>query len=174
MSSYKVIDNFLEKEEWEMINHMCCGGDGFFCWYVQKSIANEEYTNPLHYYFTHTFYNHNNSQSEKIEVLRPLIDRIKSKSLIRIKANLYPRTEIVDIHDPHVDYDYKHKGAVYMVNDNDGFTTMHDGHRVESVANRIVFFDPNKLHNSSSCTNQKYRVTINFNYFWEGNIKNGC
>ncbi len=36
---------------------------------------------------------------------------------------------------------------------------------IDSVANRILFFDPSEEHSSSLCTDQKRRITINFNYF---------
>ena len=37
--------------------------------------------------------------------------------------------------------------------------------KVLPKANRAVFFRPHELHSSSVCTNQKRRITINFNYF---------
>lgn len=164
MGNYKVIDNFLYEDEWKLIHSMCCRGDGL-PYYVSNAVASDDDPNPFHYYFTHTFYNYHNTQSPHIEIVQPLIDKINPLSLIRIKTNLYPRTEIVDIHEPHKDFDFDHKAALYMVNDNDGFTTMYDGYKVESKANRMVFFDPQTPHSSSTCSNQKYRVTINFNYF---------
>jgi len=37
--------------------------------------------------------------------------------------------------------------------------------KVESVENRLLLFDPSETHNSTSCTDEKVRVNINFNYF---------
>jgi hypothetical protein len=40
-----------------------------------------------------------------------------------------------------------------------------DGTIVESIANRMVTFPANMRHTGTSCTNEKRRVVINFNYF---------
>ena len=163
-TSYKIIDNFLTQSDWEQVHSLCCDGNRL-PYYVSNIVAHEDDPNPFHYYFTHTFYNWHNSQSTALETLQPLLNAINARSWIRIKANLYPRTESIDVHDPHVDFDYDHLAAVYMVNSNNGYTTMHDGYKVHSVANRIVFFNPQTPHSSSTCSNEKYRITINFNYF---------
>ena len=39
------------------------------------------------------------------------------------------------------------------------------GQKIRSVANRMLFFDATKLHNSTTCTDEKGRFNINFNYF---------
>ena len=49
------------------------------------------------------------------------------------------------------------------MNTNDGYTEFENGHRVESVANRVVIFDSNIKHTGVSCTDEKRRVVINFN-----------
>ena len=43
--------------------------------------------------------------------------------------------------------------------------TQEDGSKIENVANRILLFDASKPHQTTTCTNDKFRVTINFNYF---------
>ena len=53
---------------------------------------------------------------------------------------------------------------IFFVNSNDGFTILDDDTMIESVENRILFFDSSKLHNSTNCTNEKVRVNINFNF----------
>ena len=39
-----------------------------------------------------------------------------------------------------------------------------NGDKVESVANRVVIFDSKLQHQAVSCTDEKVRVVINFNY----------
>ena len=85
------------------------------------------------------------------------------KKLTRIKANLNPRTLFNIKAGYH--YDYKDiMTAVYYINTNNGWTTFKKGGRVKSVANRIVVFDSNLLHSGVSCTNEKIRMVVNFNY----------
>jgi len=51
------------------------------------------------------------------------------------------------------------------MNTNNGYTKFEDGTKIESVANRMVFFSSNMKHTGTSCTDEKIRVVINFNYF---------
>ena len=77
----------------------------------------------------------------------------------------YPRTEKLEIHKPHFDYTYKHKGAIFYVNTNDGKTILDKNKQIDSVENRLLLFEPHFLHKSTSTTNAKVRININFNYF---------
>ena len=45
----------------------------------------------------------------------------------------------------------------------DGGTVI-DGEKFDSVANRILFFDPSKPHHSTSTTDVKRRLNVNINY----------
>ena len=94
----------------------------------------------------------------------PIINKIEPISLIRIKGNMYHRTETLQEHGQHIDYTFPHKGAIFSINTNNGYTKLHDGTIVDSVANRMLLFDSSLPHNSTSCTNEKTRVNINFNY----------
>ena len=84
--------------------------------------------------------------------------------MIRIKLNAYPYTSVVKEHKEHVDYDFKNMGALFSLNTCDGYTKFNDGTKVESVANRIVFFDASNYHQSSTTSNAKLRYNINFNF----------
>ena len=55
--------------------------------------------------------------------------------------------------------------AIFYVNTNNGYTKFEDETIVESVANRVVTFPANMKHTGTSCTDEKTRVIINFNYF---------
>ena len=90
--------------------------------------------------------------------------KIKCKSIMRIKGNLYLNNNIKKINKPHKDYEFKHKGCIYYINSNNG-ATYFGKKKVIPKANRAVFFDPSEEHSSSLCTDQKRRITINFNYF---------
>jgi hypothetical protein len=87
------------------------------------------------------------------------------KALIRVKGNLYPSTSKLVEHDFHIDFPFKHKGALFSVNTCDGYTKLDDGTKIESIENRLLLFDASKNHASTTCTNTHVRVNINFNYF---------
>jgi hypothetical protein len=117
--------------------------------------------------YTHTIYVDDviNTKNEVWEKIQPIKQMLKIKSLMRIKVNNYPRTSKLIHHKNHMDYPFKHKGALFYVNDCDGLTVLEDGTEIESVANRLLLFDASKPHHSTTTTNKPRRININFNYF---------
>ena len=93
-----------------------------------------------------------------------LIKEESSPALLRIKVNFYASSDRVYEHSPHVDYPFKSRGAILSLNTCDGFTRLYDGTKVDSVANRLLLFDPTNLHNSSTTTTVGGRWNININY----------
>ena len=90
---------------------------------------------------------------------------LSKKDFITIKANLYHKTEKLIFHKPHLDYDFKHKGAILYLNTCNGYTVLNGGVKIKSVENTLLLFDSSKTHNSTNCTDKKIRVNININYF---------
>ena len=54
--------------------------------------------------------------------------------------------------------------AVFYINTNNGYTEFEDGTRSESIANRMVTFPANLKHRGTTCSDEKTRIVINFNY----------
>ena len=167
----KVIDNFLDQEKFDVLQNFMLGQD--FAWFYNSTIVNRNEISDK-FGFIHGFYIHNASQSSYFEILKPILDIIKPISLWRIKANLLTRTSSIDEQTFHIDNTdledtpekLKHwRTAIFYVNTNNGYTEFEDGTKVESVANRMVTFPSNIKHRGTSCTDEKTRVVINFNYF---------
>lgn len=159
----KIVDNFLSKEDFLKIQSLLLSWD--FPWYYQSKINGYHTEKELDSYFTHVIFDTEKGHSPYYNNLFPLLKIIKPKSLIRIKCNIYPKTEKVEIHRPHVDFPFKHKGAIFYINTNNGGTILENGKKIDSIENRILFFDSNKKHSSTSTSNAKCRININFNYF---------
>lgn len=160
----EVIDDFLPKEQWAATKEVLTGGK--FHWHFTDKINSLQDNDSDQFYFSHLFYNQSALiQSEFFESIYPLLSKIDPKSLIRAKANLYiNQGKGVVEHTAHTDYEWPHLGALYSINSCDGYTRFGE-QKIESVANRIVFFDPSQPHNSTSCSNAKFRCNINLNYF---------
>ena len=94
-------------------------------------------------------------------LLKPLL---KWKTLLRLKINFYGHTDKINEHSLHTDFDFKHKGFIFYINTNNGFTKLKDGTKIKSVANRGLYFDSAVEHNSSTCTGNQPRINININY----------
>lgn len=163
----KIIDNYLPKEQFENIKNTICEDSMNFPWYYNKFLNNRDYGEiDNHFYFVHVIYNNYLKNSDFFDDLLPLVDKINPKALIRVKVNGYPKNgdKIIN-HNYHTDYDFPHNGAIFYLNTCNGKTILEDGTKIDSVANRILFFDPSKPHTSTNCTDAKMRFNINMNYF---------
>jgi hypothetical protein len=158
---HEVIDNFLSNEDFDIIQYlMTC--PQVLPWYYNSGVSHVEDGDG---YFTHLFYDKYKPNSDNFHVFSPFIEKLKIKSLIRIKGNMYMKTPKLHIHKGHKDFDYDHKAAIFYVNDCNGYTILNDKTKIESKKNRILIFDPQVIHSSTTCTDQPFRVNINFNYF---------
>ncbi len=176
--TYQVIDDFLDIDEFNELKNQIVF-NSTFPFALVEDVAQKEYDNDYNaviekelwnWYGTHLIYNDYQPRSEIYTLIGDfLLRKIQSiqeiKALIRIKVNFYPHTEIIREHSQHQDRSFSHKGAIFSLNTCDGFTRMPNGDKVDSIENRIVFFDPVEYHNSSTTTNQKGRFNINFNWF---------
>lgn len=174
--SYQVIDNFLRYRDFEQLKNSIIDNNEF-SWFMNNQVtSSEDEEETLSYqeqnwnwYFTHTFYlqiPYSTYFNQITDVFAKEFDKLDTfKTWLRIKANLYPHTEEVKEHQKHHDYPFPHKAAVFSLNTCDGFTRMPDGTKIDSVENRIIIFDGSEYHNSSTTSDCKQRVNINFNWF---------
>lgn len=158
---HKIIKNFLPEDTFKKIQTELTSS--YFPWFFNNYIASTTLDDD--FYFTHTFYNHREVNSSYYETIKPILNLLKPRALMRIKANLYYKTPTLKEHPEHMDYPFAHKGAIYYINDNDGYTVLKGKHKIKSEANSLLLFDPSEPHNSTSCTDAKARININFNYF---------
>lgn len=156
----EVIDNFFPEEVFETYQILASNNVALF---FNDSVADS--SDKDGYYFTHLFYEHYRITSDLFEpLILPILNKINAKALIRAKANFFPRTHTVVEHKPHKDYDSEHKVFLLYLNTCDGFTRLAEETVVESVANRAIIFDGDIVHNSTTCTDQKMRRTLNINF----------
>jgi hypothetical protein len=161
---YKIIDNFLDEKEFKEISLMT---STYFPWFMQERTSGQgdEERDKENLYFTHSFYTQSKWNSDFGKIVFPILNKLDIKALIRVKGNLYTRSEKLFVHNKHVDYEYKHEGALYYVNDNDGYTILDGGAKIESKKNRLLLFDPSLPHSSTTCTDSPSRINININFF---------
>ena len=158
---YKVQDNFLPKENLENVKKEFF--NNYFPWYFQEKINVNHKDDDLSYYMTHNIFINNKASGYWDLFTKNFLVFLDHKEIIRVTVNLRPRTETIQINELHVDYDYEHKAALFSLNTCDGFTSF-DDKQIDSIENRILYFEGNKRHASSSCTNAKARFNININY----------
>ena len=168
----EVIDNFLPEYQFQQISYVILSDD--FPWYWNEGVVCNygDDNNPRSYQFTNTFFNirHGGVIAPNSYSLFDIVQqKLGVKRLDRIKSNLNNKTLFHRKGGYHTDNNpsdpYQHtKTAVLYLNTNNGWTEFKKGGKVKSVANRMVIFDSNLEHQGVTCTDEKRRVVINFNY----------
>jgi len=176
--SIRVVDNFLKPEIFKYIQKEVLSDRFNWIWCDDVVGYGNEDINPLdNHQFEHVVLTVQPSSPKdgqvyemyvnpSMELIRPILDNIPIRSLFRVKFNLTPRTSDIVEHGFHVDSSYPDSiTAVMYFNTCDGYTKFEDGTKVESVENRIVFFNSQMKHTGSTCTDDQRRVVLNLNYF---------
>ena len=161
-----ILDDFLDPKSFQVLKNTMLGGS--FNWVYNDAIdyADDEDK----FQFTHSFYKENlGPTSTHYGVLSPILNRIRIKEIFRIKANLLTRTPKIELNSFHTDVGgnmgvIPYTTTILYMNTNNGYTEFEDGTKVESVANRIVSFPEETKHRGTSCTDEKIRMVINFNF----------
>lgn len=159
----EIVDNFLSRDVFLKIQNTIM--DKNFPWYYCPTVAYKE-VEDSYYYFVHNFF-----LEEKItsylgeELITPIIEQLKIKSLIRARANLYTKLFHQAEDGNHQDYDFTHKGAILYLNTTDGPTIINNETKIDSIENRCLIFDPSIIHRSTHPNNTKARFNIIINYF---------
>lgn len=159
---FVIYDNILPRNIFEEIIE---GIDGI-PWFYNENVTTYEVEKVG--YFTHLFYKFENNKVYKSDwyyLIEPILDVLNCRSIMRIKSNLYTRTDTLHHHRNHADYDFIHNGAIFYLNTCDGFTVIDNEHYIESIENRLLLFNPQVIHHSTNCTDKQVRLNINFNYF---------
>jgi hypothetical protein len=159
-----VIDDFLDDADFKKIQEHLMGS--WIPWAYNPAVLSDVDDPSLYdFQFTHTFYKNHKPHSDLLPLLDPLMEKINPAAVLRIKANLIPCTSELVVQGMHKDVDnYLCTTAIFYINTNNGYTIFEDGTKVNSVANRFVAFDSNVMHAGTTCTDQKIRCVINFNY----------
>ena len=117
------------------------------------------------YYFTHNIFSDYETKSPLFDDIIPILDKLKVKSLYRIKINMYPQTHKIIEHGQHVDANFKCNVFLLSLNTCNGYTRIGKNTIIPSTENEGIFFKSDILHNSTTCTDKNIRLNMNFNYF---------
>ena len=169
----KIIDNFLPDYQFKQITSVLLGS--YFPWYWNDKVLHPEDKNynSKDYQLVHTFFSNqfpNNGNSDYYNLLKnnsSFFSLLGVNQFFRIKANLNHRTVFHKGAGWHIDYEAYPEvknTAVYYLNTCNGYTKFKKGGKVKSVANRMVIFDSQLYHQGYTCTDQKRRVVMNFNW----------
>ena len=159
----KIINNFLSKEEFLTVRDNLVFNPGF-PFFLHRGITKPGDSNN-DWFGAHVIYDQGVPTSDVYEEIGNIFfPYFEMRSLLRIKINFYPHTHSVIEHASHVDYDFSHTAAIFSLNTCNGYTKIGNDAIVDSVENRMAFFDGSNQHRSTTTSNQSGRFNIAFNY----------
>jgi len=164
----KIEDNFLAQKDFDKIQEVMLLPSSF-PWLYRDTVTTDDTDK---FQFVHIFYKNTEPTGDTIQLTYPILQILQPVSMYRIKANLRTRTLNIEQSSFHVDMAFlpeeklkQWTTSIFYLNTNNGYTLFDDDTKVESVGNRMVTFPANMKHCGTSCTNEKARIVINFNYF---------
>ena len=168
---YKVIDNFLDKQDFAKLQSQLLFNSDF-PWYFQeakdKLHGDKSGNKDLNQFqLTHMFFEDLKVNSPFYPVLFPLFKKLNVAAVTRVKANLNPYNYKLNQGLWHQDDTFtNNKAAVFYLNTCNGYTVFKENNKkTYSQANRIIIFNSNDIHRGTNTTNKKRRVVLNINYY---------
>ena len=159
----EIIDNYLAPDLFKIVQETIMLSQNT-PWFLNTDVSGHGVEK--HPYFTHLMHHDHRANSNHFDqCIVPILFMFGAKALLRVKVNLYPRTETLYHYHDHYDYDFEHKAAILYLNTNDGYTEFETGDKVKSIANRFVKFPSDILHRGVSQLDTKVRCVLNCNYF---------
>ena len=164
----KIEDDFLKQEDFDKIQKLMDEPSPFPWFYADRIVFEDDVDK---FQFIHAFYDNHMPMSPFSNELDSIINIIQPFSIVKIRAKLLTRTPEIVESTFHVDIPLSEENlkqwttSIFYINTNNGYTKFEDGTIVESVANRMLSFPANMKHCGTSCTDERRRIVINFNYF---------
>ena len=158
----KVHRNFLKEKEFKYLEDLMFKPGNNFPWYLNPVVdVHDKLLQLIHIFYVLPV----KINSSFFKELTPILDLLKPKKLIRIKANLGLKTASIIEHSYHTDYSIPDLvTAILYLNSNNGYTLFKEGEKVFSERNKIIKFKGENYHTGTTCTDKEYRAVINFNY----------
>jgi len=161
--NYKIIPNFLEKENLEILKKNLFSED--LPWYYKENLTLPKKDNE-HAFYNHCIYNLK-PQSILFNDMDVFINKLNIVSIVEIRANsMYIQKDPYEC-SWHTDRPFKCKTGIFYLNTCNGYTLLNTNPitKIDSIENTMLIFDSQIQHKGVSQTDCKRRMVINFNYF---------
>jgi len=157
---FKVINNFLETEDFNALKSFLISEDVEWHYHPKIDLKIDKE------WFNHCFFNNNEITSNAYNLVKPVIQKLESKAIVRIRANLDVRNPKTYQCSYHTDYPFECKTAIlYMTDCNGGTQFKNPNKKVSCKENQIVIFDSQTQHSAITQTDAKQKIVLNINYF---------
>ena len=163
--NFEIYDDFLTEYQANTLENALIKSD--FPWYYHNNLNGKNKIG--NFYFNHTLIEDGINHSDFTPLFSCILSKLKinQSKILRLKANLYPRTQLRVHHHSHTDYENGGEKftVLYYVNTNNGYTIIDGKKKIKSKKNRILIFDGSVPHHSTTCTDVNCRSTVNFSCF---------
>ena len=161
--SPKVVENFLSPSNYNALYSALT--NEYFPWYYNNYKVKEVSDKLFHYQFTHVFFENNKINSSYFTILQSLLEKLKLKTLKKVKANLNPISDKLVEFGEHKDAakEAQCMSMIYYLNTNNGYTKIKNK-KIKSKANKAVFFPSHAFHFGTNSTDCNNRMVINIIY----------
>ena len=134
MNIYK---NFLSKENFKKLESVIMNDT--MPWYFNENIVRN---NKNDFQFTYLFIKDGkqNCHQDMIDLLNPILLKLKFKKINKIKANLLPKEHKIKEHGMHTDQKEGTTGILY-INTCNGYTKFENGIKIKSEKNKYIEFN---------------------------------
>jgi|TARA_R110000803_G_scaffold175856_2_gene238388 hypothetical protein len=166
---YNIIDNFLEKNEYEKIKNLILSPE--FPWRRKNSLTNNSEGKDIGY-FTYSFFsNFRVSSNEFTTHIIPILNKLNAVSIIEARANLFIKEFwLSTANNYHIDYPNIKYNKTSILN----FSTSEEGTllkvndkeiKIDSIENRLITMTGNIPHSTIKSKEADPRYILNLNYF---------
>ena len=158
----KEINNFLPKKEFLNIKNFFTSS--WMPWFYNKNQTKSLKKDMS--FFSYRFLDNKKITSDIYQIVKPIINKIKHKELLRVQANLTINRKKQTLSNFHVDWPIKHKVSIYYITTSNGFTLLDPKNKkkIKCEENKLVTFDGKTLHAAVSQTDKDQRIVLNINY----------
>lgn len=165
-----IIDDLLGAEDLACLDQI---SGRFFPWTYQ---AHSDFEGDGVPQFVHIFAQNTGNffQTEQMPIIHPLLMSVGVSSIISIKTNLTPRSDVRVYGGWHTDREFDGlpetyrqtvTTAVFYLNDNDGGTELRDGTFIDARRNRVAMFPSGTEHRAVRHTTGDFaRIVVNLNF----------
>lgn len=160
--NYEIIDNFLPKSDFRTLKNMIL--DAEFPWLYREVKGDATGSIKKYCNFEHQIYSQNIPISPFFESLSFICQKLECKSLLNMSCELNLCGESIIDKKISPIYPFPNTGAIFYLNNSNGYTVLEENIKIENLENRIVLFDASKEYIDTNCTDSTRKVTISLNY----------
>ena len=166
-----VIEKFLPEDYFQELKSTVF--DKNFLWnFSEVSVYNsqQELEDLTNYQFSHVLYENSKPCSKFYENFSILFGKLNCSVLLRAKINLNVNIGSIKEKPFHTDIptfiakNINYNTGIFYFDTNNGYTKFKDGTVINTVENRLLYFNGHIPHCGSSCTDSKKRIVLNINW----------